>query len=209
MLIDAVVLAGGRSSRLGFVPKAALLVDNESLLDRAVVTALEVSRACVVVGPAAPVISGRDVLLTREEPAFSGPAAAVAAGLRRLATSRVNPSDTVLVLACDMPGIAAQLPALVAALTSASSAIDGAISLDPHGYRQPLAALYRYHELTRAVSRFSDHELIGLSMKALIAPLNLLAVPAPLGVTDDVDSWEDAARLGATEPQRETQEGAQ
>jgi len=204
MLIDAVVLAGGRSSRLGSVPKTSLVVDNTSLLEKAVVAASGVSRDCVVVGPAAPEISGSRILLTREEPPFSGPAAALMAGLRKLRAGS-NASEAVLVLACDMPGIAGQLPMLVTALDSASSAIDGAISLDTHGFRQPLAALYRKYELTHAASRFSDHELIGLSMRALIEPLNLLAVPAPHGVTDDIDSWEDAARLGATEPPREAQ----
>ncbi|QYH36724.1 molybdenum cofactor guanylyltransferase [Salinibacterium sp. M195] len=208
MLIDAVVLAGGRSSRLGFVPKASLLVDNESLLEKAVIAALGVSRSCVVVGPLAPEIAGHEILAVQEDPPFSGPAAALAAGLRLL-PSGSQTSESVLVLACDMPGIAVQLPALVAALNSASRVIDGAISLDPHGYRQPLAALYRHHELTQVVSQFSDLELIGLSMRAVIEQLNLLSVPAALGVTDDVDSWEDAARLGATEPQSETQEGTQ
>lgn len=208
MVIDAVVIAGGRSSRLGFVPKASLLIGDESLLERTVTAALAMSRNCVVVGPPAPTMSALGALTTREEPPFSGPAAALAAGMRRLASAGMNPSDAVLVLACDMPGIAAQLPELVAQLDSASDEIDGAISVDPHGYHQPLAALYRYHELTQAVSEFTDRELIGLSMRALITSLNLLPVAAPLGATDDVDSWEDAARLGATEPPSEAKEGA-
>ncbi|TQO20347.1 MobA-like NTP transferase protein [Rhodoglobus vestalii] len=57
MLIDEAVLAGGRSSRLGSIAKASLQVDGHSLLDHA----------------------GAAVFVTREDPAFSGPAAALAA----------------------------------------------------------------------------------------------------------------------------------
>ena len=44
MLIDAVVLAGGRSSRLGSVAKALLVVEGQSLLERTVSAAMTVSR---------------------------------------------------------------------------------------------------------------------------------------------------------------------
>ena len=82
-LFDAVLLAGGRSSRLGGVPKAGLLVEGTTLLERTC-AALSGAGHLVVVGPEADgarAIPGAP-LFVREEPAFAGPAAALVAGLR-------------------------------------------------------------------------------------------------------------------------------
>lgn len=209
MLIDAAVLAGGRSSRLGSVAKASLQVDGQSLLEHAVSAALSVSRTCIVVGLIDPSLLSTTVLITREDPPFSGPAAALAAGVRHLSTNGTSESDAILVLACDMPGIAAQVPVLAAALVSAPADVDGVISVDAFGHRQPLACLYRSRALVGAISRFADAGLSGLSMRELIEPLTLIPVAALLGATDDVDTWEDAARLGATDPATETKEAAE
>ncbi|MBH0053201.1 molybdenum cofactor guanylyltransferase [Salinibacterium sp. SWN139] len=209
MLIDAAVLAGGRSSRLGRVAKAALHVDGRSLLDHALAAASRVARTCVVVGPIDPDLVDTTVFITREDPPFSGPAAAVGAGVHHLSANATAESDAILVLACDMPGIAAQVPALVDALAAAPADVDGVISVDATGYRQPLACLYRRRALISALSRFDADSLNGLSMRKLIEPLTLMPVMASPGATDDVDTWEDAARLGATDPTAETEEAAQ
>ena len=75
----AVIVAGGQSSRLGHVPKASLSDGTSTLLDCALQAVRQASPR-VVVGPdTLPVPS--DVLLTREDPPFSGPAAAIHAGL--------------------------------------------------------------------------------------------------------------------------------
>ncbi|GAA3699838.1 hypothetical protein GCM10022377_11060 [Zhihengliuella alba] len=84
-----VLLAGGRGSRLGGVWKALLRRDGASLLSAALAAVVEsLPRArVVVVGPDAlrPALAesphGSTVTLVREEPAFAGPLAAVAAGL--------------------------------------------------------------------------------------------------------------------------------
>ncbi|GAA1228132.1 molybdenum cofactor guanylyltransferase [Rhodoglobus aureus] len=211
MLIDAAVLAGGRSSRLGSAAKASLQVNGHSLLEHAVAAASRVSRTCVVVGPIDPGLLSATVLITREDPPFSGPAAALAAGVRQLSARRTSKStsDAILVLACDMPGIAAQIPLLATALAAAPADADGAISVDVFGQRQPLACLYRTSALVDAISRFADSDLIGLSMRELIEPLTLIPVAAVLGATDDVDTWEDAARLGATDSATEMKEDAE
>ncbi len=220
MLVDAVVLAGGRSTRLahghaepaGPPAKASLLLGGSTLLNLAVSATLSIARECVVVGP----VDGRRladaVLTTRETPHFAGPAAAIAAGMERLdaahAASGTAPADAVLVLACDMPGIVSHLAALLEALAPASPLVDGVISVDDSGHRQPLAALYRRAALANAIGRLDSESLVGLSVRELIAPLALSPLAALDGATDDVDTWEDAARFGAHSPTTNSAEGA-
>ncbi|WP_043436145.1 NTP transferase domain-containing protein, partial [Arthrobacter sp. I3] len=78
MEFDAIILAGGRSSRLGGVPKSGLIYDGATLLERSL-RAAGAARRTVVVGPDPGGLPG-GVLTCREEPPFAGPAAAIAAG---------------------------------------------------------------------------------------------------------------------------------
>ena len=71
----AIIVAGGKSSRLGNTPKAGLSNGTHTLLDRALL-AVSQADACVVVGPETLPVPN-DVLLTREDPPYSGPAAAI------------------------------------------------------------------------------------------------------------------------------------
>src|SRR5690606_27635971 len=106
MIVDSLILAGGRSSRLGHSDKRKLVIDGETLLARAVDAVRQVAaRHIVIVGDE----GVDDVPTVREQPAFGGPVAAIAAGLRALP----DDADAVLVIACDMPGIARALPALL------------------------------------------------------------------------------------------------
>ena len=72
---DTVVVAGGRSSRLGGAPKAQLSFEGSTLVAHTV-AAVRLFGAVVVVGPEDPRLPP-DVLRAREDPPFSGPAAAV------------------------------------------------------------------------------------------------------------------------------------
>src|SRR6476661_8075337 len=111
MEFDAIILAGGRSSRLGGVPKAGLIYDGATLLERSLLAAGAAART-VVVGPD-PGNLPDGVLSCREDPPYAGPAAAIAAGLGALAVNRASRHGAVvqppfvLVLACDMPRSAA------------------------------------------------------------------------------------------------------
>ena len=252
----AVILAGGRSSRLGGMPKAALRMD----ADGGTLLALTVAAAAAalnragghyrgadcagagpsggaqpaaqpggrpgaqpgaqrgkpriaVVGPAAElrglVPDPDSVLWIREEPPFSGPAAGLAAGLEALAATPAGEADElVLVLACDMPGIAAALDALLAApprVESGGSLPDGWLAVD--GDRdQPLAALYR---LAPLCARVEDSRARGRlengSIFRLVASLDLTRVAVPPRSTADVDTWADAQTLGVHPGSREDQ----
>jgi len=214
MLLDAIVLAGGKSSRLSGVPKATLTWHGSTLLQNTVDAVLDAgARRVVVIGPDPagpdardPDARGRDgrVLFAREDPPFGGPASAVAAGVRALEgqvhpAGELVPGDHVLVLACDMPRVASAVSQLVAAAPLLSD--DGAIMLDASGMRQPLAAVYGRSALADAVDGLrASGTLDGASMRALISALDLVELPDGSGSTHDVDTWDDAAGFGIERP---------
>lgn len=195
VILDAIVLAGGRSSRLNQVDKAALRYRQQTLVERTV-AAVPGARNVVVVGPDRSGTLTRPVLRAREDPPFGGPAAAIAAGVSTLATADPVAGDVTIVLACDMPHVATAVTALRAALPVAG-AVDGVIAVDAGGRRQPLAAIYTTSSLTEAIeSERNVGSLDGLSAFRLIAGLDLTEVPVPRGATDDIDTWADAERFG-------------
>ncbi|WP_284752398.1 NTP transferase domain-containing protein [Arthrobacter sp. efr-133-R2A-120] len=199
MDFDAVILAGGKSSRLGGVPKAQLRYDGATLLHRAVAAARGAGTV-VVVGPD-PGALPHGTLIAREDPPFAGPAAAIAAGLAVLeGQDGDSPSPKcapwVLVLACDMPLAAAAVPVLLQELAAHPEA-DGAMSVSADGRKQPLLGIYQVSALRREVQAAAEQGgLVNAAVFRLLARLDLLAVPVPAGSTDDVDTWDDAAALG-------------
>lgn len=185
MIVDSLILAGGRSSRLGDSDKQKLQIGGKTLLHRAVGAARGVgARHVVIVGDE----GVDDVPAVREEPAFAGPVAAIAAGLRTLP----GDADVVLVLACDMPGVDAALPGLLDAFAG-----DGAIAID-RGRRQNLVVAVTPRALRAAIDSLPS--VADASMRALLGTLDLVEVVVPEGSTDDIDTWDDAARFGATRP---------
>lgn len=200
---DAVILAGGRSSRLGGTPKQDLVLGAASLLDRALEAASGAARR-VVVGPD-PGTLPDGVQSCREEPAFAGPAAAIAAGLDALAGLEAlagphahAPAAFVLVLACDMPHAAEAVRVLCAALPDAADAgKQGVIAQAADGTNQPLAGLYSTDGLKKAAAALAaDGRLTNGSVRSLLASLDVQPVTVPAGSTADVDTWDDAAALG-------------
>lgn len=195
------ILAGGRSSRLGGVPKSQLVYDGATLLSRSL-TASAGADAVVVVGPD-PGTLPAGVLTCREEPVFAGPAAAIAAGLAAL-DHHCGPrrAPLTLVLACDMPNAHQAVAALKVALSGhdpAAETTEGVMAVSPDGRKQPLAAFYGTGALERAVDEMEQGGgLAGASVFALLARLDVRTVTVPAGATDDVDTWDDATALGVS-----------
>ena len=188
---DAVVLAGGRSSRLGGVPKQALVYDGATLLKRTLDAAAG-AQTVVVVGPdPGPLPAG--VITCREEPPFAGPASAIGAGLAALrGTAGPRPACTLL-LACDMPNVGQAIDALRGAVGPG----DGVMAVSADGRRQPLAGFYSTAALERSVRDLNARgALMNGSVSGLLAMLVVVLVTVPAGSTDDVDTWDDAAALG-------------
>ncbi|MFF1830169.1 NTP transferase domain-containing protein [Paenarthrobacter sp. NPDC058040] len=192
MEFNAVILAGGRATRLGGVPKPALRYDGASLLSHALDAARGASEI-VVVGPGQEGLPD-GVLSAREEPAYAGPAAAIAAGLAVLAGA--GPAPWTLVVACDMPHASAGVETLQRELAG-HQGTEGAMAVSSDGRQQPLLGIYSTSALEREVALAKEGSgLTNASVFRLLARLNVLAVAVPEGSTDDVDTWEDAAALG-------------
>jgi molybdopterin-guanine dinucleotide biosynthesis protein A len=190
---DALILAGGRSSRLGGVPKQDLVFHHATLLQRAL-AASGGATSTVVVGPR-PGFSVPGLIWCREEPEFSGPAAAISAGLEALARHCTTVSEYTLVLACDMPLVQDAVAVLKEALVAAKGA--GVMARSGDGTLQPLAGIYRTAGLKKAAAELASRgTLINGSVRSLLASLEVQPVTVPAGSTADVDTWDDAAALG-------------
>jgi molybdopterin-guanine dinucleotide biosynthesis protein A len=180
--LAALVLAGGRASRLGGVDKPALELDGASLLARTV-TAARAAGAdpVIVVGPERP---GLPVVWAREQPPFGGPVAALAAALPRLE------AEWVLALAADLrrPG------AVLDALREAPRGADGCLLADAGGQPQWLCGIYRSQALRAALSALG--EPAGASLRQLLGGLRVLRHPAASDVVADVDTPADAREAG-------------
>ncbi len=183
MIFDAVVLAGGRSSRLGGHPKSELIFEGATLLQRTL-DAVRDARQIVIVGEAPSTELSPTTILTRETPRLGGPAAAIAAGLDAMTGPA---AEWVVVLACDMPFSARAVPVLVE-----KAGGDGVLALDADGREQYLLACYRRAALRDAVAANAG-SLVGLPVRALISGLSLTGVTVPAGSATDIDTPADAA----------------
>ncbi|MCL9666145.1 NTP transferase domain-containing protein [Curtobacterium albidum] len=184
---DAVLLAGGRASRMGGTDKTALVVDGQPLSDHAVAAAAG-ARTTVLVGLRAGRTAPSGVVQVREEPPLGGPVAAIAAGLAAVP----DPAPWTLVLACDLVRPEPAAAMLLDTVGATADDADGFVAVDEDGRRQPLLALYRSDALRAAARALGDPT--GAAVRRLTAALRLVEVPLPAALCADVDEPEDAAR---------------
>lgn len=195
MIVDTVVLAGGRSSRMG-TDKALLRKGGIPLLG-ALVEACRSCRRVVVVAPEAVALAalrefaGHDGVTTAlEDPPFGGPVAGLGAGLAALP----GDADAVLVLACDLAHGPQVARALLGAALDWPEQADALCLVDATGYPQHLAAIYRRLALQGAISALSG--IRDVSVRRLVANLRFAPVDAPVALAADVDDPDAARRLG-------------
>jgi molybdopterin-guanine dinucleotide biosynthesis protein A len=186
--VAAIVLAGGRSRRMG-APKHAVRLGGRTLLDR-VLDAVPLLPT-VVVGPPELLTSASarpGTTLTRERPAYSGPAAGIGAAIDELDRRRVS-TERVLILSCDLAHPAEAVDLL---LRSRSADDDGLALRDADGRLQWLCGLYRLRPITEAVARLrSSSSLDSARVGALLAGLSVRPVADPDAVGFDIDTPED------------------
>lgn len=163
---DALVLAGGRATRLGGVDKPGLPVGGTPLLDRVLVAVGGAVRR-IVIGPThAP---GADVV-TQEYPPGGGPVAGIAAGLAYVG------SPAVVVLAADLPFLTpGTVDRLLAAL---GPGVDATMLLDGDGREQLLLSAWRTAVLRDRITALG--EPAGRSVKGLFEGVAIVRVVAEL-----------------------------
>jgi len=128
--VSALILAGGKATRLGGVDKATLVVEGRTIFERQV-AALSASVAEIVVSAPRDVPGFRCV---RDPVADGGPLAGIAAGLAAAAT------PWLLVLAGDMPWVT---PALVERLLAETAEDVDAVGIRIDGLPEPLVCVLR------------------------------------------------------------------
>ena len=131
MNLTAVILCGGRSSRMGH-DKATLLAGAETFLDRAIRVAREIAGDVIVVARASQAIPP-GVRVVNDPVEDLGPLAGIAAGLSSSQT------DLNIVIACDMPLIKS---AVLQRLVDAIAGHDACVAV-VDGHASVLCAVYR------------------------------------------------------------------
>lgn len=156
--IGAVVLCGGRSSRMGR-DKASLRFGSETLLERMLRLVAEVTPRIVVAAAPGQVVPAGPVVC-QDVSAESGPVPALLDAAGHLDT------DLVCVVACDMPLLQ---PSLLSALVDWSAGWDAAVPVV--GRRVPTCAVYARGALLAARAQLGDAR-----NKSLLAVLELMRV---------------------------------
>jgi len=166
---DAIILAGGRATRMGGADKPGLVVGGQTLLGWVLSAAAGAGRV-VLVGPPRPGHPEQDQLgrppgplvsCVQEEPAGAGPAPALRRGLDQVT------APVAVLLAADLPFLrAAHLDWLLAALAGQPGRA-GVVLADDGGQPQWLTSCWRM-----AVLRGAARGYPGRSLHGLLGPLH-------------------------------------
>ena len=133
MRIGAVILAGGKSLRMG-TDKAELLIDNQIFLDKISSELSDFDELLVSVGSKHNHIGTKYQTVADKYP-DCGPIGGLQSALS------VCTSDALLAISCDVPLFKASLAQFVC--SKMSEDYDAVIALSPEGFFHPLCAVYK------------------------------------------------------------------
>ena len=186
---SGVLLAGGTAARMDGIDKASIEVGGRTLLEICLDAFLDADEV-VVVGPRT-VRTTRPVTFTREDPPLGGPVAGLLTGVDML----LRPARLIGVLAVDMPRVSAYtFRRLREATEDNPGGPDGAFLHDPSGRRQ-LCGVLKADALTRVRPDLEGQH--GMSLRTLLADLDLADVAAVGDEARDIDTWADLRDLDA------------
>lgn len=181
---NALILAGGRGTRLGGEGKAELELHGQRLVDRVVAAARQAGAGrVVVVGPESTGTKADAVL--REDPPFAGPLAGIAAGLS--GSKLASNNEWLMVLACDLQRPDAVVTALVNGFEQ--RAADGLLLVDAQGHPQWLAGIYRTSRLASVCEDLGEN-LINAPVRRGLNQLQLAQVPVDDETSSDIDNLQ-------------------
>jgi molybdopterin-guanine dinucleotide biosynthesis protein A len=183
--LAAVVLAGGESRRFGADKLDAHLGD-VSLLEHAL-AGLPVDADLIIVGP--PRAVHRPARFVREQPAGTGPAAAMIAGL----SAALDPApEAIVVLPGDAPAAGSAAMILLAALQADPEA-SIVMATDRAGREQPLQLALRPAGATALILAAGESKGAGQSARGLLGQLQPPPRAVTLAAADhfDIDTVED------------------
>jgi molybdopterin-guanine dinucleotide biosynthesis protein A len=193
-LFGAILLAGGRASRVGGAHKPLFEVGGQTLLARAAAAVAHAGARPIVV--AAPALDpSLDVDWALEDPPFGGPVAGIVAALSRTDLWAPEPEWT-FVLACDLPRVDAAVKWLAGDIPLLPAGTEGVCLADASSRPQWLTGAYRTAALRRAARALPDAGR-DAPVRALLDDLAIAAIAAPDDLTADVDTWEDLGRARA------------
>ncbi|WP_137843188.1 NTP transferase domain-containing protein [Microbacterium sp. 2FI] len=205
--LGAILLAGGRASRVDGAVKPLFEVGGRTLLATAVAAAADAAAHPISV--VAPVLDpGLPVTWVHEDPPFGGPAAAIIAALSSWPGAPEAPDpEWTLVLACDLPGIDAAVRRLVSDIVLLPSDTDGMCLGDASSRPQWLVGAYRTRALRTAASALPDGGR-DAPVRAILDDLAITVVAAADDLTRDVDTWEDLVEARAAAAPHEAEESS-
>lgn len=202
MSVEAIVLAGGRSTRFGR-DKLAEDLDGGTVLAATIAAVSAVADIVIVVGPALPDGSGAGathvIHLPDPEP-FGGPLVALATALDRRVVR--DPRELAILVGGDMPRLVPAVLAAMLGLLDGDAAIEAVVLQAPEATRRQVLPLAVRRENAAAAARAAI-ESGQRSLLALVERLAVVELPSatwraldPAGNTlVDVDTPDDLDRL--------------
>jgi molybdopterin-guanine dinucleotide biosynthesis protein A len=197
--IAALLLAGGRASRLGGADKPGITIGGRSLVATVASAAAGAGAGrIVIVGQARPDLAGEVaasgsapiVEFTSEQPPGAGPVPALRAGLARI------PEPWLLLLAADLPFLSAgHLRELLAAAVRQATA--GAMFADGQGRPQWLISCWRSAVVRSALDSYGGASLGGVLGPLRPAEVTISQQPGQPPPWMDCDTSADVAAAAA------------
>ncbi|MGA9873438.1 MAG: NTP transferase domain-containing protein [Rhodococcus sp. (in: high G+C Gram-positive bacteria)] len=185
--VDAIILAGGGSRRLGGIDKPALTVGGTPLVQRAL-DAVADCRRVVLVGPHRDGIAP-NIRQAQETPPGAGPVAAMAAGLAALGTPA---ADVVVVLAADLPFVDSRA---VTILVDAALTDPAVFAADDEGRIQYLLAAWNTEALHASLDSIPTKA--NASVRTLVPTDHRVIQLDDIADCDTVDDLRNARRRWA------------
>lgn len=172
--IDAFILVGGRSSRMGR-DKATVVFRGLRMVDlvaMAIRSSLPNARISIVAANNDQLAEIGEVANAEGYLVDIDPDIGPVGGLHTAVAN--SDADWIFVAACDMPLISAQFIAFLVAQIDGNC--DVVLPIQPDGRPQPLAALYRIDSVRDQLSVPLGNEVRSPSMRAAITPLKVMEV---------------------------------